>query len=258
MDPQAAILGIPIHVTSYPAATQHILHWCQQQQGHMVVAANVHVVMSGVEDPEFRQILSQADLVTPDGMPLVWALRSLGYAQATRVYGPDLMLEVCQGAADQKIPIFLYGSTPATLEQLSTNLLQRFPTLIIAGTLAPPFRALTEEESRQHILQIRSSGARIVFVGLGCPKQERWIAQHRDQLPGVLMGVGAAFSFHSGQVSQAPRWMMKAGLEWLYRFCQEPRRLWRRYLVNNPLFLIRFGGQWVRHSVWPERILKKK
>jgi N-acetylglucosaminyldiphosphoundecaprenol N-acetyl-beta-D-mannosaminyltransferase len=163
-------------------------------------------------NPDYRQVINHAALVTPDGMPLVLALRWLGHPQATRVYGPDLMLACCQRATQDQVPIYLYGGTDTTLQKLQQNLRSKFPSLKIAGAYAPPFRELTPEEERQDIEQIHQSGAAIVFVALGCPKQELWMARQLGKLQTVAIGVGAAFAFHSGQVRQAPRWMMAAGL----------------------------------------------
>nr|WP_277881727.1 WecB/TagA/CpsF family glycosyltransferase [Phormidium sp. FACHB-592] len=194
----------------------------------------------------YQQVINGAALVTPDGMPLVMGLRLLGVKQQQRVYGPDLMLAWCDRAAQAGIPLYLYGGTKLMLDTLQQNLVQRFPGLIIAGTHAPPFRPLTLEEERADRDRIHASGASVVFVGLGCPKQEEWMARQQGKLNAVMVGVGAAFSFHSGEVSQAPRWMMAWGLEWLYRFAMEPARLWRRYLINNPAFLLLFSWQLVR------------
>jgi N-acetylglucosaminyldiphosphoundecaprenol N-acetyl-beta-D-mannosaminyltransferase len=191
----------------------------------------------------YQNVINHASLVTPDGMPLVWALRLLGVKNQQRVYGPDLMLAWCERAAELGLPIYLYGSTDNTLHKLQAHLQNRFPRLRIAGSHAPPFRPLTSAEEDADIQRMRESGARVVFIGLGCPKQEQWMYRNRGKFPGVMIGVGAAFSFFSGEVSQAPRWMMKFGLEWLYRFSQEPKRLWKRYLINNPAFVVLFGLQ---------------
>jgi len=236
-------------VTSYEDACDRILSWCAENQSAYVVAANVHVVMTGYWDSQYQQVLNNAKLLTPDGMPLVWGLRLLGAKQATRVYGPDLMLALCDRVARVKVPIYLYGGTETMLEKLVTNLTTRFPELIIAGSYSPPFRPLTSEEEAQDRERITTSGAKIVFIGLGCPKQEQWMARQQGKLPAVMIGVGAAFSFYSGEVSQAPRWMMSCGLEWLYRFSQEPKRLWQRYLVNNPTFVFLFGLQLLKNII---------
>ena len=241
--PVRRILKTRVDATSYEDACNRIQSWAKTQRSCYVVAANVHVVMTAYFDAAYQQILDQAALVTPDGMPLVWGLRRLGVAQQSRVYGPDLMLAWCERAAQAGIPIYLYGGTEDTLQKLVVSLQRQFPGLPIAGTHAPPFRSLSPQEEANDVARIHQSGARVVFVGLGCPKQEQWMHRQLGQFPGVMIGVGAAFNFFSGEVSQAPRWMMALGLEWIYRFSQEPRRLWRRYLLNNPLFVLLFGVQ---------------
>lgn len=243
------ILGSRIDEVDYSIAWDLILTWATAKQSCYVIAANVHVVMTAYWNPAYCQILNEAALVTPDGMPLVIALRSLGWSQATRVYGPDLMLYCCTRAAQEKLPIYLYGGTDAMLEQLQRNLRSQFPQLPIAGAYAPPFRELTPAEEAKDIERINASGAKIVFVALGCPKQEYWMARQQDQIHSVMIGVGAAFAFHSGEVRQAPRWIMAVGLEWLYRFAVEPKRLWKRYLINNPAFILLFGVQLLRQKL---------
>jgi len=243
------IISSFISATSYEDACNQIQHWVEQGESCYIIAANVHVVMTGYWQPHYQQIINQAALVTPDGMPLVWAMRWFGIKKQTRVYGPDLMLACCDRAAQTQIPLYLYGGTPATLNKLQQYLKQRFPNLIIAGSHAPPFRPLTASEEMADIEQIHQSGAKIVFVGLGCPKQEEWMARQQGNLQAVMIGVGAAFSFFSGEVSQAPRWMMQLGLEWLYRFWQEPNRLWKRYLVNNPVFVVLLIGQLLKQKM---------
>ncbi|MCB1022596.1 MAG: WecB/TagA/CpsF family glycosyltransferase, partial [Acidobacteria bacterium] len=189
-------------------------------------------------DRGVREILNGADIATPDGMPVVWAMRSLGVKDQTRVYGPTLMLEMCRDAAANGHKIFLYGSSPQCIEKLTANLSAKFPALPIAGAFSPPFRPLTAEEDADVVRMIRDSGAEIVFVGISTPKQERWMADHVSSLPGTIMvGVGAAFDFHAGLLSQAPPWMQRNGLEWFYRLCAEPKRLWRRYVLETPRFL---------------------
>jgi N-acetylglucosaminyldiphosphoundecaprenol N-acetyl-beta-D-mannosaminyltransferase len=175
--------------------------------------------------------------VTPDGMPLVWALRRLELKDQNRVYGPDLTLNVCRAAAEAGISVGLYGGSQEVLDALQKNYRERFPQLHIAYAYSPPFRPLTRDEDEAVVRAINASGTRILFVGLGCPKQERWVAGHRDHVQAVMLAVGAAFDFHSGRVRQAPRWMQRSGLEWLFRLLMDPRRLWRRYFKNNPRFL---------------------
>ena len=243
------ILGTGVDETSYGDACDRISQWSHARRSCYIVAANVHVVMTAYWNRGYRQILSQAALVTPDGMPLVWGLRRLGIAHPSRVYGPDLMLAWCDRAVQERLPIYLYGGTKTVVERLAQNLQRRFPDLSVAGSHAPPFRPLTPAEEAADIKAIAQSGAAVVFVGLGCPKQEEWMARQQGQLKAVMNGVGAAFSFHSGAVSQAPRWMMAWGLEWSYRLWQEPRRLWRRYVVNNTAFLLLFGLQLMNRAM---------
>ena len=247
--PSISVLLTPVHATSYQDACDRIQTWGASKTSCYIVAANVHVVMTAYWQPSYRQILNNAALVTPDGMPLVWAMRLLGANRQKRVYGPDLMMAWCDRAAHLGLPIYLYGSTEPILQKLASKLKQSFPGLAIAGSHAPPFRPLTPAEETADIERIHLSGASVVFISLGCPKQEQWMARQQGKLAAVMIGVGAAFSFHSGEVSQAPRWLMKLGLEWLYRFCKEPRRLWRRYLINNPAFLTLFGIQLIRHRL---------
>ena len=189
-----------------------------------------------------------ATLAVPDGQPLVWALRALGHPDATRVYGPDLMLRFCARAAHSRTPIYLYGGrTPEALEMLEARLRERLPGLRIVGGFSPPFRPLTPEEEQRAIAEINSSGAAVVWVGTGQPKQEKWMLHMRPRLSApLLVGVGAAFDFHAGLVSQAPAWMQRSGLEWVYRLAREPRRLWRRYARHNPRFLAGFLRQYLR------------
>jgi N-acetylglucosaminyldiphosphoundecaprenol N-acetyl-beta-D-mannosaminyltransferase len=236
--PKHNFLNVQIDITNYDHACDRISSWARAQQSCYIIAANVHVVMTAYWSSGYRQVLNHAALVTPDGMPLVLALRWLGWPQATRVYGPDLMLHCCQRAAQEGLPIYLYGGTETMLEKLQTNLAVRFPKLKIAGAYSPPFRDLTQDEEQQALERIHQSGAAIVFVALGCPKQERWMARQQGQLHAVMIGVGAAFGFHSGEVRQAPRWVMALSLEWLYRLMIEPKRLWKRYLINNPAFVL--------------------
>jgi N-acetylglucosaminyldiphosphoundecaprenol N-acetyl-beta-D-mannosaminyltransferase len=187
---------------------------------------------------EVRDILNGADIVTPDGMPLVWALRSFGASEQQRVYGPNLMIELCANAEKAGHRIFLYGGRPESLDVLRTNLSKRFPDLTIAGYYSPPFRPLTTTEDTEVCSMISDANPDLIFVGISTPKQEQWMAQHAERFPGAIMiGVGAAFDFHAGRVRQAPEWMQSHGLEWFYRLTQEPGRLWRRYVLVTPWFL---------------------
>jgi N-acetylglucosaminyldiphosphoundecaprenol N-acetyl-beta-D-mannosaminyltransferase len=244
-----AVLDIPLAVSDY----DEVIDWMNAMiaagaRGY-VTAAAVNLVMCAREDPDTLTATLGATLAVPDGQPLVWALRALGHPTATRIYGPDLMAEFCRRAAADGTPIYLYGGrTPAALELLERKLGERFPGLRIAGGFSPPFRELTAAEQESVIAEIDSSGAAVVWVGTGQPKQEKWMAQMRPRLAApLLVGVGAAFDFHAGLVSQAPNWMQKRGLEWVYRLSREPRRLWRRYARYNPLFVIGFARQYARH-----------
>lgn len=232
------VLGSRVDATSYADATSRVLGWAKGGESRYVCVATVHTVMEAWDDPGFRAVVNGADLVTPDGMPLVWVLRRRGHAGQGRVYGPDLTLHVCEAAAREGVPVGFYGGHPEVLERLVRHLQDRFAGLRVAYAWSPPFRPLTAEEDARVVWEIRQSGARILFVGLGCPKQERWMGEHRGRIPAVMLGVGAAFDIHAGRVPQAPRWMQDRGLEWLFRLAVEPRRLWRRYLKHNPRFVI--------------------
>ncbi|NUN63838.1 WecB/TagA/CpsF family glycosyltransferase [Pseudanabaena biceps] len=247
MGQRISILNVGIDATSYGETCDRMVMMLQQQRSGYIVAANVHVVMTAYWDRDYAQVLANAEIVTPDGMPLVWGLRSLGARNQQRVYGPDLMMAWCERAVAENLPIYLFGATDATLNRLEQNLKSQFSNLAIAGKHAPPYLELSDPNFEAQLTEdleiIAQSGAKVIFVALGCPKQELWMAIANQKLPSVMIGVGAAFDFHSGQVSQAPRWLMEIGLEWLYRFLQEPKRLWRRYLINNPCFVILFTKQ---------------
>lgn len=236
--PHRYVLGMRVDMTSYGDATRRVLAWAKKSESRYVCVANVHMTMEAYDSSEFRQIVNTSDLVTPDGMPLVWMLRRLGIPDQERVYGPELVLRVCEAAAREGVRIGFYGGAPEALEGLVESLRARFPGLKVAYAHSPPFRPLTPEEDAQIVEEINASGARILFVGLGCPKQERWMAAHKGRVQAVMIGVGAAFDFHAGRLPQAPAWMQRAGLEWLFRLLTEPRRLWRRYARHNPRFVI--------------------
>jgi N-acetylglucosaminyldiphosphoundecaprenol N-acetyl-beta-D-mannosaminyltransferase len=237
----ARILGCFIDATLWQEAVDTLLHCARNRQSRYVCICNVHVTVTARQDPEFCRVVNEADMATPDGMPLVWVLRWMGFQRQERINGPDLMWRLCGRAAEKGLSIFLYGSTEETLARLTHNLKTAFPQLVIAGVYSPPFRLLSDEEDREMTELINGSGAHIVFVGLGCPKQELWMAAHRGKVRSVMIGVGAAFDYHAGTVRRAPLWMQRSGLEWLFRLMSEPKRLWKRYLVMNSLFLIYFG-----------------
>jgi N-acetylglucosaminyldiphosphoundecaprenol N-acetyl-beta-D-mannosaminyltransferase len=198
------------------------------------------MTMEAFDSSEFQRVVNGADLVTPDGRPLVWALRSLGVKDATQVRGTDLTTHVVERAARERVPIGLYGGTPELLQLFARTLKSRYPETRVVCQIAPPFRPLTPEEDERVTQEIVSSGARIVFVGIGCPKQERWMVLHKERIPAVMLGVGAAFDFHTGRVRQAPHWMQVAGLEWVFRLLVDPKRLWKRYAKHNPRFVALF------------------
>lgn len=252
LPPKQLIVSVGISKTSYAEVVNLCREWAAERktqshrQAHYVCVTSVHGIITAQDDPDFASILSAADITTPDGMPVVWALRSFGSRNQQRVYGPTLMLELCRSAAEHGHRIFLYGGSDETLQLLTARLTQRFPGLLIAGAFAPPFRPLSESEANDvRELMIRSD-ADLVFVGIGTPKQERWMHENRNYLPGLtLIGVGAAFDFHAGRVRQAPGCMQRNGLEWLFRLIMEPARLWRRYLLITPRFL----PLWVRQKL---------
>ena len=243
------IVGMRVDGTSYDDAARRVIEWAKAGESRYVCVASVNNVMHTRDDEAYRQVMNDADLVTPDGMPLVWGLRSLGVDHATRVYGPSLTPKVCELASREGIPVGFYGGTPEVLDRLQANLLRAYPELNIVYSWPPPFRELSEEEDEEVTRAIDASGARIVFVGLGTPKQEQWMVRRRGSLDAVMLGVGAAFDFIAGHKKQAPRWMQDRGLEWLFRLVSEPKRLWKRYLYSNPRFVALFVAQLLRTKV---------
>jgi N-acetylglucosaminyldiphosphoundecaprenol N-acetyl-beta-D-mannosaminyltransferase len=245
----AAVLGIPLALTDYDRTLDWIDDTVAAGGRGYVCVSNVHAVMAAAEDPELRDALLGSALNVPDGQPLVWALNMLGESLRARVYGPELMARSCARAARSGQRLYLYGGrNQGALVQLALNLRQRYPGIKIVGGYSPPHRPLDEAERASVAEAINDSGADVVWVGIGVPKQEKWMAQMRDALrPPVLVGVGAAFDFHAGLVPQAPAMLQDSGLEWAYRLVQEPRRLWRRYLRYNPRFVRAFGAQLIAH-----------
>lgn len=235
--PAGNVLGARIDALSWDAAMVRLLGWARARASRYVTICNVHVVVSASRDAAYRDIINCSDMATPDGAPVAWMLRRQGFAGQPRISGPDLMWALCERAAAENLPVYCYGSSEATLALLERRMRQAFPELRITME-SPPFRALTPEEDAAAVERIDASGAGIVFVGLGCPKQERWMAAHRGRINAVMIGVGAAFDFHAGTVRRAPAWMRDNGLEWLHRLLSEPGRLWKRYLVTNTLFIV--------------------
>jgi len=246
---QAPILGVPLAVTDYARTLDWIDAAVQLGAREYLCVAAVHTVMESREDDALRAAVDGAAFTVPDGQPLAWALRKLGHEIDARVYGPDLMERACARAASSGQRFYLYGGRDEkALAQLAANLLGRHPQLRLAGGYSPPHRELSEQELDEIAARINAAQPDVVWVGIGVPKQEKWMAAMRDRLNApVLIGVGAAFDFHAGLVPQAPAWMQRRGLEWLFRLAQEPRRLWKRYARHNPRFVAGFAKQWAAH-----------
>jgi N-acetylglucosaminyldiphosphoundecaprenol N-acetyl-beta-D-mannosaminyltransferase len=238
------VLGVGISVINLPTARAAIAEAVRPRRKGYICVRDAHGVMLAQSDPEFRRILNQSFLCTPDGMPMVWMGRWCGHREMSRVYGPDLMLEICSWSQTNPCRHFFFGGVPGVAEKLRDNLTARFPNLQVVGCFTPPFRPLDAGEEKQLQEMVHAAQPDIMWVGLSTPKQEKFMAEFLPKLDVTLMiGVGAAFDFHSGRVKQAPRWMQRNGLEWLYRLWQEPRRLAKRYLKNNPLFALKIAGQ---------------
>ncbi len=241
---RANILGVGVSAINMQQALDTMDSWIAHRQQHYVCVTNVHVVMECQRDERLRRIHNAAGMVTPDGMPMVWLLRWYGHQHAGRVYGPDVLLAACAHSLAHGYRHYFYGGAPGVADTLAQRLQQRFDGLQIAGTYSPPFRPLTSAEDAQVVQMINAAAPDMVWVGLGAPRQEHWIAAHVGRLNApVLLGVGAAFDFHAGAKRQAPTWMQRNGLEWLFRLGTEPRRLWKRYIVNNPLFVLLVAQQ---------------
>jgi len=233
------VLGVGVSSINMTVAMDVMERWIERREPNYVTITGVHGVMESQADEDIRQIHNQAGMVTPDGMPLVWLGRLNGHEHVDRVCGPDLMPLLCEKSTTKGYRHYLYGGNEGVPELLKEKLDEKFPGIEVVGTYSPPFRALSEEEDGEIVNKINSANPDIVWVGLSTPKQERWMAAHIGRLNApVLIGVGAAFDFHAGLKKRAPLWMQKSGLEWLYRLLSEPRRLWKRYMKNNPLFVL--------------------
>lgn len=243
--PSRYILGTRVDALNYSKAVSLIIDWANRKQSRYVCVPAVHMIMEGYDSKPFQDILNNADLVTPDGMPVVFALKMMGVNSASRVYGPTLTLKVCEAAAKEGIKIGLYGGTTESLNDFKHFLWEKFPNINIVCAISPPFRELTAEENARYVDEISSSGVQILFVGIGCPKQERWMSKHKERLSTVMVGVGATFDFHSGRVRQAPTWVQNIGMEWFFRLMMEPRRLFMRHAKHNPRYLILLAMQLV-------------
>jgi len=237
------VLDAPIDVVNWDQALGRILDWGSRRETRYVCLCNVYSVVMARRDAEFGRVLAQADMATADGAPVAWMLRKQGFSGQQRISGTELMWNYCALAEQKSLPVYFYGSTPATLNLLEAKLRASFPKLVISGSYSPPFRPMNTEEERAEAQRINSSGAAVIFVGLGCPKQELWMNRQRGHINAVMIGVGAAFDFVAGTAKRAPLWMQDAGLEWLHRLASEPTRLWRRYLVTNTIFIIAAARQ---------------
>jgi exopolysaccharide biosynthesis WecB/TagA/CpsF family protein len=245
--PRQLLFGVPVSVSTPAELEGAILSAARRGRPALVDHLSAHGLAEANRDPRFRDALLHFDVVAPDGQPVRWALNLLfGASLRERIYGPALMERICARAAEEGIRVYLYGGTPEVLAGLYERMRERHPSLRIAGAESPPFRALTAEEDRATVQRIAESGARLVFLGLGCPKQEIFAAAHADCIQAVQLCVGAAFDFLAGAKPMAPSWMQARGLEWLFRLSTEPRRLWRRYLIANSFFLLQLGRELLR------------
>jgi exopolysaccharide biosynthesis WecB/TagA/CpsF family protein len=245
--PKYDLFGVRISASDYDEIVDAVSRAAKERRAAIVSFFTVHTMVESIRNPELLTKVNRFDAAPPDGQPVRWALNHLhGVEMRERVYGPEVMLRVCARAADEATPIYLYGSTPEVIELLKQKLMARFPALQIAGAESPPFRPLTPQEDDAAVRRINESGAGYLFLGLGCPKQEQFAADHAGHIHPVQLCVGAAFDFHAGTKPMAPAWMQRNGLEWLYRLCREPRRLWRRYVYSNSLFLAKWLAAWLR------------
>lgn len=243
---KAKILEMLTDITNHEKALMTVINWTKKKSGNYVCVSNVHMCMEAYDNSDYANIVNNADLIVPDGKPLVWTQKLLGYKKASHVRGTDLTLALCTEAEKRRIPIGLYGGSQRALDNFIIFLKKSYPNLEVAYSFSPPFRLLTKEEDDLYTSQINESGAEILFVGLGCPKQEIWMAEHKNKVNCVMIGVGAAFDFLSGDKKEAPKWMQNMGIEWVFRFSSEPDRLWKRYLKHNPRFVLLFLKQLMR------------
>lgn len=240
---KAKVLTMSVDVIQLSEVINKTASWLADDSGKYICVSNVHMCIETYISSEFAAVVNQADLVVPDGRPIYWAQRLLGFSEGEQIRGMDLTLELCQYAAEQGLKVGFYGGSLTAVSAMKRRLLNQYPGLNIVIAESPPFRPLSEMEKKQAIEAINSSEVDILFVGLGCPKQEKWMAEHKDKFSCVMLGVGAVFDFLAGSKKHAPIWMQQAGLEWFYRLLDEPRRLWRRYLYTNPKFVFLFIRQ---------------
>lgn len=243
------VLGVPVDVLDWPVAVERICDWASRRESRYVSICDAHSIVRASREAAHGCHIASADMVTADGWPVAWMLRHLGHPQQKRINGPDLMQRLLVEAERRGLGVYVYGTTPATLSALEAALRSTYPGLRIVGLHSPPFRALTAEEDAADVARINASGAHLVMTGLGCPKEDRWMHAHRGRVHAVMLGIGAGIDFHAGTVVRAPAWMRDHGLEWLFRLTQEPRRLWKRYLVHNTLFVVGALRQFARHAL---------
>mgnify|MGYP000182030023 CR=1 FL=1 len=244
--PFYSVLTMDVNITTLIDASQQVKAWALQQKSSYVCVSNVHMCMEVYDDKAFSNVVNKADMVLPDGKPVALALKLLGHSYAKQVRGADITIALCTLAAHEGLTIGLYGGSEQALMDFQSTLKDRLPRIKIGCAISPPFRALSVDEDAAMINQINDSGVHILFVGLGCPKQERWMAEHKGQINAVMLGVGAVFDFLSGNKKEAPVWIQSIGMEWLFRLCSEPRHLWKRYFKHNPRFVWFFGLQLLR------------
>lgn len=237
------VVNTRVNVSNYQSATELLTDWARSREHRYVCVAPVHPIMEAFDSSAYQSILNGADFVTADGMPVVWTQKILGHRQAQRVYGPDLTLSLCKASEAKGIKVGFYGGSEDAIESMCQRLTRLYPNLQISYRYSPPFRELNETEEEKIISDIIASDCQLLFIGLGTPKQDLWMARHKQRLPMVQVGVGAAFDFISGTKKQAPAWLQRIGLEWLFRLCSEPRRLWARYAWHNPRFVLLITSQ---------------
>ncbi|MCI7171262.1 WecB/TagA/CpsF family glycosyltransferase [bacterium] len=230
------ILGVNIAVTNMAQTVQYIENNLEELRGKYICVSNVHTTIMAHDNPAYRNVQNSAAIALPDGKPLSVVSRKRGYTEAERVTGPDLMGELF--ARENGLKHFFYGDKEETLQILQQKLKEKYPDIQIAGMISPPFRSLSQEEEKAYIQQINDSGADIIWIGLGAPKQENWMYEHQGMFQGVMIGVGAGFSYHAGLIKRAPEWMQKMSLEWFYRLMQDPVRLFKRYFTTNLKFIL--------------------
>jgi N-acetylglucosaminyldiphosphoundecaprenol N-acetyl-beta-D-mannosaminyltransferase len=258
MKDSCTVISMDVDVTNISTALSRVEVLVNSKEGSYVCVSNVHMCMEVFDSSDFESVVNSADLVIPDGRPLYWAQKLLGHSEAEQVRGQDIMNAICQQSGDKNLNIGLYGgSSDELLQKVITELKSSYPDINITFSYSPPFRPLTDEEDQAIIQKINDSNVNVLFVGIGCPKQECWMAAHKDQLNCVMLGVGAAYDFIAGSKKHAPRWMQRIGLEWLFRLCSEPKRLWKRYLQQNPRFIYYFAKQLINYRFGRSNITKE-